>query len=142
MSCSKRGYSAWPLNLIVTTNRRAIRRFTTAVFDLVPIDAASAHQEAPKSDPAYYFRPWKTILVRTVADGGESYVVVTKPAGVVSVKALPDDVEPLQKGVVLYFRSKDRYYVSYLDPGGEQLYVAVDPPKGAVPAGLGNGVSH
>jgi hypothetical protein len=23
----------------------------------------------------YYFRPWKTILVRTVADGGESFYV-------------------------------------------------------------------
>ena len=33
------------------------------------------HREAPKSDPAYYFRPYKTILVRTVADGGESFYV-------------------------------------------------------------------
>ena len=31
--------------------------------------------EAPKHDPRYYFRPFKTILVRTVADGGESYYV-------------------------------------------------------------------
>jgi hypothetical protein len=31
--------------------------------------------EAPKNDPRYYFRPYKTILVRTVADGGESYYV-------------------------------------------------------------------
>lgn len=29
----------------------------------------------PKNDPRYYFRPYKTILVRTVADGGESYYV-------------------------------------------------------------------
>ena len=36
-------------------------------------DAYSA--EPPKSDPNYYFRPWKTMLVRTVADGGESYYV-------------------------------------------------------------------
>ena len=27
----------------------------------------------PKTDPGYYFRPHKTILVRTVADGGESF---------------------------------------------------------------------
>jgi hypothetical protein len=27
----------------------------------------------PKTDPGYFFRPHKTILVRTVADGGESY---------------------------------------------------------------------
>jgi hypothetical protein len=51
---------------------REIRRFTTAVFDLVPI-AGDYRSELPKSDPGYYFRPQKTILVRTVADGGESY---------------------------------------------------------------------
>jgi hypothetical protein len=27
----------------------------------------------PKTDAGYYFRPHKTILVRTVADGGESF---------------------------------------------------------------------
>ncbi len=52
----------------------AIRRFTTAVFDLVPLGEAT-EREAPRDDPRYYFRPYKTILVRTVADGGESYYV-------------------------------------------------------------------
>jgi len=51
---------------------RVIRNFTTAVFDLVPIQG-DIHHELPKSDPGYYFRPHKTILVRTVADGGESF---------------------------------------------------------------------
>ena len=51
-----------------------ICRFTTAVFDLIPIQDDTRH-EAPKSDPRYYYRPWKTILVRTVADGGESFYV-------------------------------------------------------------------
>jgi hypothetical protein len=51
---------------------RAIRRFTTAVFDLIPI-AGDFRKELPKTDPGYYFRPHKTILVRTVADGGESF---------------------------------------------------------------------
>ena len=51
---------------------RAIRHFTTAVFDLVPIHG-DPRKELPKTDPGYYFRPHKTILVRTVADGGESY---------------------------------------------------------------------
>jgi hypothetical protein len=51
---------------------RAIRHFTTAVFDLVPIHG-DIHHELPKTDPGYYFRPHKTILVRTVADGGESF---------------------------------------------------------------------
>ena len=51
---------------------RAIRHFATAVFDLAPIHGDVRH-ELPKSDPGYYFRPHKTILVRTVADGGESF---------------------------------------------------------------------
>jgi len=49
-----------------------IRHFTTAVFDLLPI-RGDPHKELEKSDPGYYFRPHKTILVRTVADGGESF---------------------------------------------------------------------
>ncbi len=51
---------------------REIRRFATAVFDMVPIHG-DIHSELPKSDPGYYFRPHKTMLVRTVADGGESF---------------------------------------------------------------------
>ncbi len=50
---------------------RRVREFYTAVFDIVPI-CGDVHTELPKSDPGYYFRPQKTILVRTVADGGES----------------------------------------------------------------------
>jgi hypothetical protein len=51
---------------------RQIAHFTTAVFDLLPL-AGDYHAEAPKTDPRYYYRPWKTILVRTVADGGTSF---------------------------------------------------------------------
>ena len=51
---------------------RQIRNFTTAVFDMVPI-GGDIHKELPKTDPGYYFRPHKTILVRTVAEGGRSY---------------------------------------------------------------------
>jgi hypothetical protein len=53
---------------------RVIQHFTTGVFDLVPLEG-DTRQQAPKSDPRYYYRPWKTILVRTVADGGESFYV-------------------------------------------------------------------
>lgn len=53
---------------------RVIRHFTTAVFDLVPLEG-DIRRQAPKSDPRYYYRPWKTILVRTVADGGESFYI-------------------------------------------------------------------
>jgi hypothetical protein len=53
---------------------RSIRHFTTAVFDLLDLGPDVEH-EAPKTDPRYYFRPYKTILVRTVADGGESFYI-------------------------------------------------------------------
>ena len=51
-----------------------ICHFTTGVFDLPNLGQDLSH-EAPKDDPRYYFRPFKTILVRTVADGGESHYV-------------------------------------------------------------------
>lgn len=51
---------------------RTIRKFATAVFDLVPIEGDFRH-ELPKTDAGYYFRPQKTLLVRTVADGGASF---------------------------------------------------------------------
>jgi hypothetical protein len=54
---------------------RRICRFTTAVFDLVQLAEEGLHREAPKTTPQYYFRPYKTTLVRTVADGGDSYYV-------------------------------------------------------------------
>lgn len=51
---------------------RRVNHFTAAVFDIVPI-AGDYHKELPRSDAGYYFRPHKTLLVRTVADGGESF---------------------------------------------------------------------
>jgi hypothetical protein len=51
-----------------------INRFTTAVFDLQEL-GPDVHHTPPKAEPAYYFRPLKTILVRTVQDGGESFYV-------------------------------------------------------------------
>lgn len=55
---------------------REINHFHTAVFDLQPIDDSEGYDVAPpKTDPRYYFRPWKTILARTVADGGISHYV-------------------------------------------------------------------
>lgn len=51
-----------------------ITDFTTAVFDLLPI-REDTEDTPDKSDPRYYFRPWKTILSRTVADGGRGYYI-------------------------------------------------------------------
>lgn len=53
---------------------QSIRRFTTLVCDLIPI-RGDPRREAPRDDPQYYCRPYKTILVRTVADGGQSFYV-------------------------------------------------------------------
>jgi len=51
-----------------------INSFTTAVFDLQDL-GPDYHTVPPKSEASYYFRPLKTILVRTVQDGGESFYV-------------------------------------------------------------------
>ncbi|MHB1355351.1 MAG: GSU2086 family protein [Anaerolineae bacterium] len=53
---------------------RPLNHFTTAVFDLQDL-GSDLHHEVPKSDARYYFRPYKTILVRTVQDGGQSYYI-------------------------------------------------------------------
>ncbi|MCE1252887.1 MAG: hypothetical protein LWX83_04985 [Anaerolineae bacterium] len=50
-----------------------IAHFATGVFDLQ--DLGDIHHEAPRGSAAYYYRPYKTILVRTVQDGGESVYV-------------------------------------------------------------------
>jgi len=60
-------------NIAVQENRQ-ISDFCTGVFDLIPM-SGEFHEEPPKTDPRYYYRPWKTILVRTVADGGRSYYI-------------------------------------------------------------------
>lgn len=53
---------------------KTLSKFTTAVFDLADL-GDDLSKEAPKSDHRYYYRPYKTILVRTVADGGESFYI-------------------------------------------------------------------
>lgn len=53
---------------------RRISHFTTLVCDLQKLPK-DYHQEPSPEEPSYYFRPWKTMLVRTVKDGGESFYV-------------------------------------------------------------------
>ncbi len=61
-----------------------ICNFTTAVFDVVELPENWAEGPGPPpqasgakgaTHPLYYFRPWKTILIRTVQDGGKSFYV-------------------------------------------------------------------
>lgn len=53
---------------------RSIAHFTSLVCDVRDL-GCDFRTEPAKDDQAYYFRPWKTMLVRTVADGGESFYV-------------------------------------------------------------------
>jgi len=59
---------------VARQNEEQITHFTTAVFDVQPLGEETT-DAPPKSNPRYFFRPWKTILARTVADGGTSYYV-------------------------------------------------------------------
>jgi hypothetical protein len=52
---------------------KKICHFTTAVFDLATLPPEYRGGPPTKDHALYYYRPWKTILVRTVADGGQSY---------------------------------------------------------------------
>ncbi|MDO8662337.1 MAG: hypothetical protein Q7K98_03855 [Candidatus Omnitrophota bacterium] len=54
--------------------KKQIRHFTSVVCDLYNLPA-KFNKEPDKRNPGYYFRPWKTMLVRTVADGGSSFYV-------------------------------------------------------------------
>lgn len=53
---------------------KTIAGFDTLVCDLTPLPA-STDKEANKISPEYYFRPWKTMLVRTLSHGGKSHYV-------------------------------------------------------------------
>ncbi|NPV45658.1 MAG: hypothetical protein HPY69_01765 [Armatimonadetes bacterium] len=75
---------------------REIRHFVTANFDLLDL-GGDPHRQAPKSHPMYYYRPWKTILVRTVADGGTSYYVQADHR--VSIPHLHRHLSALRRGV-------------------------------------------
>jgi hypothetical protein len=54
---------------------RVIQHFTTAVIDLQPLEAVDPAAEPARDDPRYYFRPWKTILSRSVSSSGKSYYI-------------------------------------------------------------------
>ncbi|MYK16834.1 hypothetical protein F4055_01520 [Candidatus Poribacteria bacterium] len=56
---------------IASQRGEEIRHFTTANFDI--IDFPDFRDEGLPTDAHYYHRPKKTILIRTVKDGGEGY---------------------------------------------------------------------
>ena len=53
-----------------------IRDFLTLVCDIVPLASGQQMELEPSRDtPLYFFRPLKTMLIRTVADGGKGFYV-------------------------------------------------------------------
>jgi hypothetical protein len=78
------------------------------------------------SGQTYYL--YSNAFYRKVVSGAqESFVVVTAPAGVVFVQALPADFQVVQLNT-MYFATKGQYYVPYLSADGKELYVLADPP--------------
>jgi len=51
-----------------------VRNFCSLVCDVREL-SGDLSTEPAKTSPAYYFRPWKTMLVRVVQEGGESFYV-------------------------------------------------------------------
>ena len=75
---------------------------------------------------------------RVVNGAQENFVVVTPPAGVVFVAALPADFDVVQLNT-MYFEADGKFYVPYLAADGKELYLMVDQPptptSAAAPAG-------
>jgi hypothetical protein len=75
-----------------------------------------------------------TFYRRVVQGAQEQFVVVSPPAGVVFLQALPPDFEVVQLNT-MYFAAAGRYYVPYLSADGSELYAMVDtPPQPQAPA--------
>jgi len=74
-----------------------------------------------------YYLYSNTFYRRVVQGAQEQFVVVSPPAGVVFVPALPADFQVVQLNT-MYFAADGRYYVPYLSTDGNELYVLVDPP--------------
>ncbi len=56
---------------IAIQRKKLINKFLAVVCDIYPLPDDYT-KEPSKADSRYYFRPWKTMLVRTIVDGGKS----------------------------------------------------------------------
>jgi hypothetical protein len=74
-----------------------------------------------------YYLYSNTFYRRVVQGSQEQFVVVSPPAGVVFIQALPADFEVVQLNT-MYFTAGGRYYLTYLSADGKELYVMVDTP--------------
>lgn len=59
---------------VANQKEKSIKNFTSIVGDIraLPTDIT---KEPPKENPCYYFRPLKTMLIRTINDGGKSFYI-------------------------------------------------------------------
>jgi len=67
---------------VAAQKKESIKNFTTAVFDIINLrnwkkekDIVNYKKIGALNDQRYYFRPLKSILIRTVKDGGESFYI-------------------------------------------------------------------
>jgi hypothetical protein len=103
------------------------------VYQSVPAPAGATLRTLPAervlvtvSGTTYYLSA-NTFYRRVMEDTQEHFVVVTAPAGVVFVAALPADFEVVQLNT-MYFKAGGRYYVPFLAADGKETYVMVDAP--------------
>jgi hypothetical protein len=110
------------------------------VYQSVPAPTGAQMQTLPAervlvtvSGTTYYVAS-NAFYRRVTESGQERFVVVTPPAGVVFVAALPADFTVVQLNT-MYFQAGGRYYVPFLASDGKEMYVMVDappqPPAGA-----------
>ncbi len=112
----------------------------SAGYEVVPPPEGVQASELPPEratvtvgDITYYY--YKNTFYREVLRQGEiQYAVVNKPQGAVTVNALPAEFEIVQTPAGgSYFAHQGQYYLPYLEPNGNELYVAVDPPANSKP---------
>lgn len=60
-------------NVAVQDGNPPIHDIVTGMLDYVKLPSTWRESEAADTEAAYYYRPWKTLLLRTVACGGSSF---------------------------------------------------------------------
>jgi hypothetical protein len=84
---------------------KTINYFTSLVCDLVELPD-DVSDEPLKYNSQYYFRPWKTMLVRTVADGGRGFFI--RDRHINTIPALWTAINRLEKGTGKSSQHKSR----------------------------------
>ena len=110
----------------------------SVAYEVVPAPPGIETQSLPPeratvtvAGTTYYFYK-NTFYRQVVREGQKQYVVVQKPAGVTSLAALPAEFEIEQMAAgASYFRFDDTYYLPYVEGGGDEVYIVVDPPAPA-----------